>query len=78
MGYKGEYVMAPTYPGSVGRRCPDISKARQHLGYAPKVEWQEGLKRTVEWYVAYFAANKSVGNQGFKGPERFSKPSVES
>ena len=73
MDYNGEYVMAPTYPGSVSRRCPNISKAQQHLGYAPRTDWLEGLKHTVEWYVAYFSTNKSVGSQGFKGPEMFSK-----
>jgi nucleoside-diphosphate-sugar epimerase len=72
MGYKGEYVMAPTYPGSVSRRCPDISKARQHLGYEPKVEWLEGLVHTIDWYVAYFSTNKSVGSEGFKSPNKFS------
>lgn len=73
MGYSGEYIMAPTYPGSVGRRCPDITKSRQHLGYEPKVHWLEGLKPTVEWYTAYFASNNPVVGQGFKGPENFAK-----
>ena len=36
MGFKGEYEDAPTYPGSVARRCPDISKAKKDLGYEPK------------------------------------------
>ena len=29
LGYTGEYIEAPTYPGSVSRRCPDISKAKR-------------------------------------------------
>lgn len=28
----------------------DISKARRILGYSPKVDLREGVKRTVEWY----------------------------
>jgi UDP-glucuronate decarboxylase len=32
------------------RRCPDISKARQHLKWEPRVTLEEGLKRTVEYF----------------------------
>ena len=31
-------------------RAFDISKARNELGYAPKVPLEEGLKRTAQWY----------------------------
>lgn len=71
MGYSGEYVKAPTYPGSVSRRCPDISKAKNMLGYDPKVDWRVGLAATVEWYKKYFLNNKSVRQDGFKKQEDF-------
>ena len=32
------------------RRKPDISKAKQLLDWEPKVELEEGLKRTTEWF----------------------------
>jgi len=32
------------------RRKPDISKAKKLLGWEPKVELEEGLKRTIEWF----------------------------
>lgn len=38
------------------RRCPDIRKARQMLGYAPKIDLEEGLRRTYQWYLANPAA----------------------
>ena len=60
MGYKGEYIDAPTYPGSVARRCPDISKAVKDLGYEPKVSWKAGLKDTINWYVDYLNKNKDL------------------
>ena len=50
MGFKGEYIDAPTYPGSVARRCPDISKAKKMLGYYPRQSVQEALDEFVEWY----------------------------
>ena len=31
-------------------RCPDISRARDLLGWAPKVELEDGLGRTLEWF----------------------------
>ncbi|MCU0900691.1 MAG: NAD-dependent epimerase/dehydratase family protein [Cypionkella sp.] len=37
--------------GGTPRRCPDISKMRA-LGYAPKIDMLEGLRRTTEWYLA--------------------------
>ena len=71
MGYSGEYVEAPTYPGSVSRRCPDISKAKRMLGYNPQIDWKIGLESTVEWYKAYFSNNKSARQDGFKEQETF-------
>ncbi len=31
-------------------RIPDIGKARQRLGYEPRVDLEEGLLRTIHWY----------------------------
>jgi dTDP-glucose 4,6-dehydratase len=30
-------------------RCPDIGRARDHLGWEPRVPLRDGLKRTVAW-----------------------------
>lgn len=46
-----EPVPAPA--GSPARRCPDITKARRMLGYAPDVGLDEGLRRTFDWYRAH-------------------------
>ena len=32
------------------RRCPDISLAKETLGWEPKVDLDEGLERTVEYF----------------------------
>ena len=32
------------------RRCPVIDKARNHLGYDPKVLVDEGVQRSLIWY----------------------------
>jgi len=31
-------------------RCPDISRAKKHLDWAPKVSVDEGLKKTIAWF----------------------------
>lgn len=51
--FRGEYEDAPTFPGSTARRCPDISKASNDLGYEAKVSWKEGVLRTVNWYQEF-------------------------
>lgn len=33
------------------RRKPDISKAKELLGWEPKVSFTEGLRKTVEWFA---------------------------
>ncbi len=43
-----EYL--PTQPGDVPITYADVSKARQLLGYSPKVPIREGLRRFVAWY----------------------------
>ena len=41
--YKGDYELAVTYPGSVSRRCPDISKAKSMLNFSPSTSWKDAL-----------------------------------
>jgi UDP-glucuronate decarboxylase len=44
-----------TYPADEpNRRCPDIQKARLQLGYQPRVELRDGLKRFLDWTDEHF------------------------
>ncbi|MFF9208288.1 MULTISPECIES: UDP-glucuronic acid decarboxylase family protein [unclassified Streptomyces] len=38
------------------RRRPDTSLARELLGWQPRVDWTEGLKRTIGWFSRSVAA----------------------
>jgi UDP-glucose 4-epimerase len=49
-GYQGEAKYAQEREGDVKHSLADISKARKHLGYSPKIGFEDGLRRTVEWY----------------------------
>ena len=66
MNYNGRYTNAETYPGSVSRRCPDITKARNILNYNPVVNWKDGVKKTVLWYVNYFKSGNKNHSGGFQ------------
>lgn len=59
LGFDGKYQYEETFPGSVSRRCPDISKARLTLQYEPKVKWREGVSKTVDWYLDYLKEKNS-------------------
>lgn len=37
-------------PGQVFRHTGDFTKIKNILGWEPKVQWDGGLKRTIEWY----------------------------
>ncbi|MFC0105736.1 NAD-dependent epimerase/dehydratase family protein [Kibdelosporangium aridum] len=49
-GFAPERVDKPAPPGSVARRCPDLTKLRDRTGYEPKIALAEGVQRTFEWY----------------------------
>jgi nucleoside-diphosphate-sugar epimerase len=50
IGYNGDVKYGPERAGDVKHSLADISRAEQFLGYKPKVDFEEGLNRTVEWY----------------------------
>jgi UDP-N-acetylglucosamine/UDP-N-acetyl-alpha-D-glucosaminouronate 4-epimerase len=49
-GYSGEVRYAPEREGDIRHSLADISKAEAALGYQPSVNFEEGLRRTVDWY----------------------------
>jgi UDP-N-acetylglucosamine/UDP-N-acetyl-alpha-D-glucosaminouronate 4-epimerase len=49
-GYTGNVEYAPEREGDIKHSLADISLAAKALGYQPKVSFEEGLQRTVEWY----------------------------
>ena len=47
-----EAVHGPARAGDVRHSRADISRARTDLGYEPSVPFEEGLRRTLDWYRA--------------------------
>jgi UDP-glucose 4-epimerase len=49
-GYQGEVKHGPEREGDIKHSLADIARAQNSFGYEPKVSFEEGLRRTVEWY----------------------------
>lgn len=49
-GYGGRPKYGPEREGDIKHSLADISKAESGLGFKPIVDFEEGLRRTVEWY----------------------------
>ena len=48
---QSELVYEPLPQDDPKQRCPDISRAREALGWEPRVPAEEGLSRTIEWFA---------------------------
>jgi UDP-glucose 4-epimerase len=48
--YSGSPIYGAERGGDIKHSLADISSAAKHLGYKPKVSFEEGLQRTVDWY----------------------------
>lgn len=51
---KIEIGALPYRPTEIWRMFADSSRARQTLGWEPRVRLEEGLKKTVEWFSEYY------------------------
>ena len=49
-GYTGKIVWDPTQPDGQPRRCLDVTRAKEQLGFVARTPLEEGLKRTIAWY----------------------------
>lgn len=51
-GYKGSLIWDATKPNGQPRRALDVKRARDYFGFQAKMNFNEGLKNTIEWYRA--------------------------
>lgn len=49
-GRKATIKVMPDQPGDVPYTCADVNKAIRLLGYRSKISFEEGIRRTVQWY----------------------------
>jgi nucleoside-diphosphate-sugar epimerase len=58
LGSSIQPVFTEARVGDVKHSCADISRARQSLGYAPKVSFEEGLAKTYAWFQTAWQSSK--------------------
>jgi UDP-glucuronate 4-epimerase len=58
LGKKAIIEQLPVQPGDVPITYADISKARREIGYDPKVDVVEGVRRFVDWFKQHHARNR--------------------
>ena len=52
-GFEGQLVWDTSKPNGQPRRGLDTSRAAESFGWRAKVPFEEGLRRTIEWYRQY-------------------------
>lgn len=50
MEFEGEIVWETDKPNGQPRRCLDTERAKQTFGFTAQMEFQQGLKNTIDWY----------------------------
>lgn len=50
-GFRGEIVWDPSKPDGQPRRCLDVSRAEREFGFRATTHFDEGLRRTIAWYL---------------------------
>ena len=51
-GFKGRIIWDNAMPDGQPRRMLDTSRAEREFGFKAKTPLDEGLRRTIEWYVS--------------------------
>lgn len=60
VGFHGRILWDPTKPNGQPRRCLDISRIKQTIGFQPTHSLRDGLKKTIQWYRANLDALRKV------------------
>ena len=63
-GSPSELVRKPLPEDDPKQRCPDISLAREILGWEPRITAEEGLSRTLRWFAERGEAVRQAGQWG--------------
>ena len=51
VGFSGRIVWDRSKPDGQPRRCLNTSKAEKEFGFKAKTKFDEGIKKTIEWYI---------------------------
>jgi len=62
VGFNGEIIWDTSKPNGQPRRCLDTQRAKELFGFVAATNFPEGLKATIDWYVAN--RNSRVASDG--------------
>jgi GDP-L-fucose synthase len=51
MAFDGELIWETDQPNGQPRRCLDTTRAKSAFGFTAQVSLEEGLRRTIDWYI---------------------------
>jgi UDP-glucuronate 4-epimerase len=54
LGRKAQTELLPPQPGDMFETCADLTRIQAAIQFAPKVRLEDGLKKFVEWFRAYY------------------------
>lgn len=54
VGFQGKLIFDPSKPDGQPRRKLDTSRAEKEFGFKSKINFEEGLKKTIKWYEKEF------------------------
>ena len=52
-GFEGKIVWDSSKPDGQPRRCLEVSKAKEHLGFVAKTDLETGLRRSIDWFRSH-------------------------
>jgi GDP-L-fucose synthase len=50
-GFPGGIIWDPSKPNGQPRRKLDTTRARQQFGFESRISFEDGLQRTIDWYL---------------------------
>jgi GDP-L-fucose synthase len=57
-GFEGKLIWDTTKPNGQPRRRLNVERANREFGFTARVNFEEGLRRTIEWYKTQMPAGK--------------------
>jgi GDP-L-fucose synthase len=51
IGYEGQIAWDASKPNGQPRRALDTSRAERYFGFRARTPFEEGLQRTIDWYL---------------------------
>jgi dTDP-glucose 4,6-dehydratase len=68
---RGKIAFVADRPGHDFRYALEGARAREALGWSPRIAWHDGLARTVRWYLEHASWPEATGDAKTSAPPRW-------